>query len=663
MYFTKIELHNFGIYEGTHVMSLSPKNGQRNITLVGGLNGRGKTTFHDAILLALYGRNALKYIQEKERSYERLLLNRINKHASDGSAYISISMRLDDGTDIRIIRKWTKRKSKAAQEFRVEKNGTVDGLLGENWDFYIDEILPFGIARFFFFNNEKITQLADDVSFEQIKVSIKSAIGISAIEKAIEHLDGIVQKKEKALKDFEASEENLGYRETSHQIAEVDERLSKARDRANDLELQLEELSATADAREKEFWAAGGNLSKDRETIKAEKERLANDAERTHDNIMKLASDAASPLFMCRELVSKVYNTNQAFQKSQMERHSDEFRHDSYHRIVDRIRGFGIPDELYDELITVLSEELLKPFSEANGLPNINFAGTSMLLLEQLLADTFKQFPFKVRSLLDKVEQQESELMSLDSHLDAADDKTVAMRLFDALKDVENERSTVAADYKQQLGHIQALTNERASLSAKRSKFIKAITAKENTNDDNARMIRYAAMSIDVLTELKIRLQRQKVEKLSDTVTNCFKALVEKESLVKKIHIDSETLDVSITDIDGKVIQKDQLSAGEQQMFAVSIVWALALTSGYKAPVVIDTPMARLDSQNRSNFVLKYLPAASEQVIVLSTDEEIYGQYLAQIQDHVIDCYTLLYHEEGQYTEIVKGYFGEAVGQ
>ena len=86
MYFTKIELHNFGIYEGTHVMSLSHKNGQRNITLVGGLNGRGKTTFHDAILLALYGRKALKYIQEKERSYDRLLLNRINKHASDGSA-------------------------------------------------------------------------------------------------------------------------------------------------------------------------------------------------------------------------------------------------------------------------------------------------------------------------------------------------------------------------------------------------------------------------------------------------------------------------------------------------------------------------------------------------------------------------------------------------
>lgn len=660
MYFTKIELHNFGIYKGTHVMSLSPRNGQRNITLVGGLNGRGKTTFHDAILLALYGRNALKYIQEKERSYERLLLNRINKHASDDCAYISISMRLDDGTDICIIRKWTRRRNKAVQEFRVEKNGAVDGLLGENWDFYIDEILPFGIARFFFFNNEKITQLADDVSFEQIKVSIKSAIGISAIEKAIEHLDSIVQKKEKAQKEFESSEENLGYRETSRQIAEVDERLAKARARANDLELQLDELTAAADAREKEFWAAGGNLSKDREAIKAEKQRLTDDTEKTQNDIVRLASDAASPLYMCRELVSKVYSTNQALQKSQIERRSDEFRQDSYHRIVDRLCRFDIPGELYNELIAILSEELLKPFSKANELPNIIFTGTSMLMLEQLLADIFQEFPFRVRSLLNKVEQQESKLMSLDSHLDAADDKTVAMRLFDALKDVENEKSTVAAEHKQQLAHIQALTNERASLSAKRSKFIKAITAKENTNDDNARIIRYAAMSIDVLAELKIRLQRQKVEKLSDTVTSCFKNLVQKESLVKRIHIDPETLDVTIVDVDDKTIQKDQLSAGEQQMFAVSIVWALALTSGYKAPVVIDTPMARLDSQNRSNFVQKYLPAASEQVIVLSTDEEIYGQYLDLVKANVIDRYTLLYHEEGQYTEIVKGYFGEA---
>ena len=103
-----------------------------------------------------------------------------------------------------------------------------------------------------------------------------------------------------------------------------------------------------------------------------------------------------------------------------------------------------------------------------------------------------------------------------------------------------------------------------------------------------------------------------------------------------------------------------QLSAGEQQMFAVSIVWALALTSGYKAPVVIDTPMARLDSSNRANFVMNYLPAASSQVLVLSTDEEIHGRYHDMIRDHIVDYYTLLYREEEQCTSITHGYFEEA---
>ena len=134
-----------------------------------------------------------------------------------------------------------------------------------------------------------------------------------------------------------------------------------------------------------------------------------------------------------------------------------------------------------------------------------------------------------------------------------------------------------------------------------------------------------------------------------------------KASLVKHINIDPETLDISMQKEDGTELKKSQLSAGEQQMFAISIVWALALTSGYKAPVVIDTPMARLDSSHRTSFVKEYLPAASSQVVVLSTDEEITGNYLDLVRKHILDAYTLLYHEDGQYTSVVPGYFGETL--
>ena len=166
-------------------------------------------------------------------------------------------------------------------------------------------------------------------------------------------------------------------------------------------------------------------------------------------------------------------------------------------------------------------------------------------------------------------------------------------------------------------------------------------------------------MSIEVLSKFKVQLQREKVSRLSTTATACFRELVEKDALVSEIQIDPETLDVTILDSDGSELLKSQLSAGEQQMFAVAIVWALALTSGYKAPVIIDTPMARLDSSPGANFVTKYLPAASSQVVVLSTDEEIAGRYLDLVRPHVLDKYTLLYREEAQCTSIVHGYFGE----
>ena len=235
----------------------------------------------------------------------------------------------------------------------------------------------------------------------------------------------------------------------------------------------------------------------------------------------------------------------------------------------------------------------------------------------------------------------------------------IAMQLFDALKSVEGEKTLADAEYQRQLDSIESLKRQREMLVAKRIQLIKAIAEKEQANDDNARIVKYAAMSIEVLREFKVRLQREKVAKLSSTATKCFLELVEKDSLVSEIKIDPTTLDVTILDLDGNELLKSQLSAGEQQMFAVAIVWALALTSGYKAPVIIDTPMARLDSSHRANFVTKYLPAASSQVMVLSTDEEVYGRYLDLVRDNVVDYYTLLYREEEQCTSIVHGYFGE----
>ena len=660
MYFTKVELHNFGIYKGTHEMCLTDQIGDRNITLVGGLNGRGKTTFHDSILIALYGKQALKYIQEKARSYDKMLIDHINKHATDDETYVAVSLCLDDGTSLRVKRSWTAKGKKADQQIIVEKDGVVDKYLGESWSYYIEEILPFGIARFFFFNNEKITQLADDTSFEQIKSSIKSAIGVSSIEKAIDHTDEVIRRKKKALAAFESSEENVGYQDVERQITDIDLRLAESTKQANALERRCETLAAAYEAKEKEFWSSGGDLSRNRDSIKAEMQKISSEVERVQEEIMQLTVDASTPLFMCRSLVTQSYENELSSQQTEAKLYSDRIIVDLHQKILERLAACGLNPSDLRTVQNIVNEVLVGHIPKSATEETVkNMSATSMMLYKRLITEVFQNITQRIDTLVNRVDAQESELMSLDAHLGAADEKTLAMQLYDALKSIEAEKNLADSEYKRQLESIESLKRQRELLVSKRIQLIKAIAEKEHANDDNARIVKYAAMSIEVLREFKVRLQREKVEKLSSTATRCFLELVEKDSLVSEIKIDPSTLDVTILDLDGNELLKSQLSAGEQQMFAVAIVWALALTSGYKAPVIIDTPMARLDSSHRANFVTKYLPAASSQVMVLSTDEEVYGRYLDLVRDNVVDYYTLLYREEEQCTSIVHGYFGE----
>jgi len=641
-------------------MVLTDKIGNRNITLIGGLNGRGKTTLHDAVLIALYGKQALKYIQEKEKSYDKLLADHINNHATDEETFVAVTLVLEDGTEIRIKRSWRPKGKRIDQQTVVEKNGNIDKYLGDNWNYYIEEILPFGIARFFFFNNEKITQLADDSSFEQIKSSIKAAIGVSTIEKTIDHIDEVIRRKEAALKSFETSELNQEYQDVEQEITRIDQRLEEAQREKNKLELHCQKLAVQMEAKENEFWSSGGDLSRNRDAIKAEMNRISDVVEQIQQEILQLASNPATPLALCKDLVAQSYNEEQEQLKNDVRRHTDTIVNESYQRVITRLDSSQIPPQILDLVKSIINDELVGHVSNAVKENRISMSPVSLMLYEKLISEFFPGITQKILNLIASSESQEAGYMNLEAHLGDADDKTLAMQLYETLKSIEKEKAVADNEFQKKIDSIESMKRQREILVGKRIRLIKGMAEKENTNDDNMRIIKYAAMSIEALTEFKKRLQKEKVGRLSKTASDCFQTLVEKQSLAERIDIDPETLDVTIVGVDGNELLKNQLSAGEQQMFAVAIVWALALSSGYKAPVIVDTPMARLDSSHRTNFVTKYLPAASSQVMVLSTDEEIYGRYLDMIRDNVVDYFTLLYREDERCTSIVHGYFGEA---
>ena len=111
-------------------------------------------------------------------------------------------------------------------------------------------------------------------------------------------------------------------------------------------------------------------------------------------------------------------------------------------------------------------------------------------------------------------------------------------------------------------------------------------------------------------------------------------------------------------DSNGEEIAKKRLSAGEKQLMVISLLWALAICSKKKLPVIIDTPLSRLDSAHREALIKTYFPNASEQTIILSTDAEIDERYYSMMKDSVGDEYTLNYCDKTRTTTIKPGYFG-----
>ena len=262
------------------------------------------------------------------------------------------------------------------------------------------------------------------------------------------------------------------------------------------------------------------------------------------------------------------------------------------------------------------------------------------------------------RHLREQRETNENLLLQLDVHLNSSADQAGAIALLDSIKDFEAQKGRYEEAIAKCDEDLHTLQIQQATVENNRNKALLKIAAQADANDDDSRILQYSTMTLEIMQEFITRLQAQKVHKLEENITKCFQYLAQKQAIITSIAIDPVTLDITLRDYDQGVLLKDQLSAGEKQMFAISILWGLALTSGYKLPVIIDTPMARLDSAHRSNFINRYLPKASSQVIVLSTDEEVYGQYLEDIKPYVNDCYTLIYDDVEKCSSIRPGYFG-----
>ena len=159
MIITKLTLYNFGVYAGTNTFEF---NNRKPVVLIGGMNGRGKTTFLEAVLLALYGANSFAYNESKYATYGQYL--RAYTNQADGSlkSYVELEFKLESDTAERYLiqREWSAKGLRTRERISVKKDGEDNTFLTENWSMFIENILPSGLSNFFFFDGEKIAELA-----------------------------------------------------------------------------------------------------------------------------------------------------------------------------------------------------------------------------------------------------------------------------------------------------------------------------------------------------------------------------------------------------------------------------------------------------------------------------------------------------------------------
>lgn len=647
----ELALQNIGLYAGRCHFIFHPN---KPVVLIGGMNGRGKTTFLDAVLLAMYGSASPAYEDSSYKTYGQYLRSITNVADKSGRASVALTIeeRLHDTPsfeEITVQRSWDISGKRVHDEITVYKDGEIDAFLTDNWESYIEGILPRALSQFFFFDGEKISRLAEEDTGKELGSSIKALMGVSTVDQLLLDLDKLARRVEKRTTARNDVQVLTDMQETLISYSEELKGIDAAIGDNNDA---LDNLSKSREIIYRDMLSRSDSIIERRSRLDERLTGIEKNLEGAKERAISLSAGVA-PLGMLRENIAEIAQISKAEVESRTVI-------SALNRIVSIVPSYteqhGSEEEIMRFLDYVKNAEVecgadtkLEPSSTAvdmlNKLLNVDLPGSAKIYQEIT----------QEQSRLEKDAEETRSYLAVESDEEFANRATNAIHEIDA----EINKKTQA---------VGALMSERSSvngnfirLNAKYKREREAWAKEQNSADDNLRIIEYIAVAKDILSEYKSKLQQAKSEKLGRLITKCYLELSNKSNLINEVRVNPSTLDISYFDPSGSKVDKARLSAGEKQLMVIAILWALALSAERKLPVIIDTPLARMDSAHRMSLVKTYFPNASDQVIILSTDSEVVGKYYDAIKPNVSDEYLLLYDDSTRSTSIEKGYFSGEV--
>jgi DNA sulfur modification protein DndD len=673
--FERIEILNLFSYRRA-VFDLSGPTPGRNIALISGRNGYGKTSFLNAIKLLFVGPNAdlCRAVQRgrelKPKEYvlglgeEWLgIMNRQARRRDETRCEVRIRWSEPEGP-VEAVRRWDLSGGTYEETLELDRLGDMQRhLAGADAQAFLGERLPEDYLSYFFYDGEQIQQLAEAARTQQIE-QMERLLNISKIETLLEYLD----KAGKSWRNEAAqATQRHRLRQLEAELAAIEAKDAAMGEAAQDLERERDELERLI-REEDRYLDDRRDASGDESRLKSEAARLEGELESGQESLA-LALIPVAPLLVNTgpvragtEALERIAHSEAGSQAQALQAVLQDLPHDLFDKpphssppLTDSQRRF-----YRSRLEGWLTAFIPSPADFLEGPLHLDSGhARELLALLQHFAQADQERLDRAADLRN-LTQAKRRLAEIRERLDDLSG------LSDEERQELRRRRAANDDRKKRIGAIDTelkhLGRQRQDLQREHEQKAKAIRDQERQvqlGKHARRKVQRAQDARDFFKAYKDALRASKREALEAAVSQRFGELMTSHGMIKTIQVDSH-FRLHFLDREGEAVAMGNLAAGMKQLMATSLLWALKEVSGKNVPLVIDTPLARIDRGHQANLLTRYYPFAGEQVIVLPTDSELDERKYALLAPHVYREYRLE-NPDGDDTEAVRGpIFGNA---
>lgn len=669
MLFERLSIENYGVYADKSVFDLSTTV-KKPIILIGGLNGAGKTTIFESLMIALYGKI---YLGRKttQKKYMQFIIEKMHTHegvrASNASIEIVFRFYHNGSEDEYIVnRSWFREGLSVSESLQIQKNKQLMNDVDESqWQTFIEGLIPIGIAHLFFFDGEKIVNMMkwSDPKNDEIKSSLDALLGTEIINRLHSDLELYLMRRIDKTGDTN-KETMLEYdklnKEKEEKASDIELLTNEAATKDSDLQKLLSQVSIF----ESKIADIGGGYADIRGMLLTQKARLEEKILHQKKTIHEeLGGDA--PFYLVPAMMDKI--------KDRLELDTSIVNQKTSTSIVK-----DMVDNLYDELFyeTIHDNKIDTSDMYIQTLTRLDISSQTLTRLENMFGESsdtafFDVAPKDTTLMLEKITTIKDGCKSLQTKIKEHKDvltslETIESNLAKVPHDDElgpqiskiNETHQEIGILKSEISHIeQQISSHKAHQKILQNKLKSLIDSihKHKKHDAGAKL---AINMQQALKTYSNNLKTRKIKELESNMLNAINSLLHKKH-IHRVDVDSQTFDLKIyanNDDENSTILK---SMGERQMVGTALLWAIAKTSRRSLPFVIDTPVGRLDGKHFSNLVDRFYPFASHQLILLSTDREIGLDEYAELSKYTSHSYQITCDESKSTTTVTDGYFKE----